>query len=529
MGRLAAIAGRSRRGAGLAGLAILLLGGSAAAWAQRPGDPYDPRLRGGVVIWIVSPDPDPRLRTAQTQAAAVAWPPQYQEQTAGSFGQISSSYGQTAGSVGQTAGSFGDTSGSAGQTAGSYGQTAGSFGNTAGSVGRNAGDAGKTMGDFGVSTTELPQAAARANTLNRAPPKFKRDTAWETFADQFHLLHPEFSIQFVDVFDTELRAKLTAAAGKDDYPDLLAWRQTPGLRLRADAAWLRQQLVTNLWTPLRWAQTEEIPDSNGRFRPGVFLLAGARNPDSARAFFVWLADGDWSPPAEPLESASAAVGEIAADVLSRLLQGGTVGSDADPQMAARDVRAEGAVQTPQVGIRTDVESVHLAAHSAVVTLRGVASGPHEFGAVNVVMVLRRDDQGRWRVLQVSPGLSASQQRQAADFLGVGRTSPNQLRTDGAKALGISQAAPPDGDRRPPQPELWWDNLGGATLQVVEWQYTPGPLSNLFFVPDNEIRLRTRVVARFAVAQRQYRWRVWSIGPDETIVVSPWRTLNIVPG
>jgi hypothetical protein len=509
--------------------AALLLSCAVAGWAQRR-DPYDPAQRGNVVIWIVSPDPDPRFRTAQAQASATPWPPQYQEQTAGSFGQTAGGYGQTAGSVGQTMGSFGDSASSTGQTSGSYGQTAGSFGNNAGSVGRNAGDAGKTMGEFGVSTTELPQAAAKANTLNRAPPKFKRDAAWATFAVQLHLSHPGFSIRFVDVFDTELKAKLTAAAGTDDYPDLLAWSQTRGLRLRIDAAWLGQQLVTNLWTPLRWAQTEEVPEST-KFRPGVFLLAGARNPDAARALFVWLADGDWIPPAEPLESASESVGEIAAVVLSRLLQGGTVGPDADPQMAARDVRAEGAVQSSQVEIRTDVKSVHLAANSAVVTLRGVASGAHEFGVINVVMVLRKDGQGRWGVLQVSPGLTSGQQQQAADLLVEGGGSPgaNQVRTEGAKALGISQAAPPDGDRRPPQPELWWDNLGGATLQVVEWQYSPGPLSNLFFVPDNGIRLRTRVIARFATAQRQYRWRVWSIGPDETIVVSPWRTLIIGAG
>jgi len=103
------------------------------------------------------------------------------------------------------------------------------------------------------------------------------------------------------------------------------------------------------------------------------------------------------------------------------------------------------------------------------------------------------------------------------------------RNEGTKPKGISQAAPPDGDRRSAEPELWWDNLGGATLQVVEWQTGAGPVTNLFFVPDTGSRLRTGVVARFARDQRQYRWRVWSVGPDGTIVVSPWRTLNIVEG
>jgi hypothetical protein len=104
-----------------------------------------------------------------------------------------------------------------------------------------------------------------------------------------------------------------------------------------------------------------------------------------------------------------------------------------------------------------------------------------------------------------------------------------LRNEGPKVLGISQAAPVDGETRTAQPELWWDNLGGATLQIVEWQQgAPNnwSVSNLYFVPDNRERLRTRVAARFALGG-QYRWRVWSVGPGGIVVLSPWRTMTIV--
>jgi hypothetical protein len=108
----------------------------------------------------------------------------------------------------------------------------------------------------------------------------------------------------------------------------------------------------------------------------------------------------------------------------------------------------------------------------------------------------------------------------------GHADSNPLGNEGNKPLGIAQASPIDGDNRSPQPELWWDNLGGASMQVVEWTLGASP-SNLFFVHDADSRLHTRAIARFATTAGKYRWRVWSIGTDGTIVLSPWRTLNIV--
>ena len=515
-----------RVGLGIACVA-LVLAAVGVARGQRAGAPL--RQSGGVVIWIVTSDPDAR---AKTQAAGIPWPPEYQEQTAGSFGQTAGGFGQTAGSYGQTAGSFGDTAGSNGQTAGNYGQTAGSYGATAGSVGQNAGDAGKTMDEFGVSTTDLPQAAARANAINR-PAKYKRDVVWEKFEASIHAAFPQFWVKFVDVFDTELQAKLTAAAGTSDQPDLLAWKQVPGLKFRVDASWLGQQVVTNLWRPIRWPQTEEA--DSGRtdiFWPEVFLLSGARNPDSARALCAWLSDDGRRLNPGKMTPQGDAVGQVAASVVRSLLQGGSAGASADPEMAGRDARmgsAAGYALSPQVNLRTDVEFVHLGDHLAVAAVRAVGVGPQEFGVLHALVVLRKDSQDRWKVLQASLDLAPDLQGQASDLLVQASEGASIPRNEGTKPKGISQAAPPDGDRRSAEPELWWDNLGGATLQVVEWQTGAGPVTNLFFVPDIGSRLRTGVVARFARDQRQYRWRVWSVGPDGTIVVSPWRTLNIVEG
>ena len=143
------------------------------------------------------------------------------------------------------------------------------------------------------------------------------------------------------------------------------------------------------------------------------------------------------------------------------------------------------------------------------------------------MVLRPDEALHWRVLQMSFDLARAQQLNAMGILArAGAESERVFRNEATLPLGILQASPTDGEGRSPQPDLWWDNLGGATLQVVEWQMSGAGSTYLYFVPDSANRLQTRVSARFAAAAGAYRWRVWSVGADGTIVISPWRTLRI---
>jgi hypothetical protein len=161
------------------------------------------------------------------------------------------------------------------------------------------------------------------------------------------------------------------------------------------------------------------------------------------------------------------------------------------------------------------------------------------------VILRLNGNGQWKVLQVSPDMEASARDRAVSLLEVyaagsaqlGYEGSSQLRNEGDKVLGISQATPKDGEALSPQPELWWDNLGGATLQAVEWQQGNGEAgtegkwgaSNLYFIADNNSRLRTRATARFAAAPGEYRWRVWSLGMGGDLVLSPWRTMKIIGG
>jgi hypothetical protein len=144
------------------------------------------------------------------------------------------------------------------------------------------------------------------------------------------------------------------------------------------------------------------------------------------------------------------------------------------------------------------------------------------------VVLRVDESGQWRVLQLTPNLAVEQQQVAAESLH--GFAARVRREEVAQVASASLAAPVDGDNRPPLPELWWDNLGAGSLEDVEWQRSLGNSwtgSNLYFVREDAGHLRTRTSGRFADAAGVYRWRVWSLGRGGTSAISGWRSVNIL--
>jgi hypothetical protein len=164
---------------------------------------------------------------------------------------------------------------------------------------------------------------------------------------------------------------------------------------------------------------------------------------------------------------------------------------------------------------------------AVVALRAVVEGPDNFGSAHAVAVLRPDATGQWRVLQLTPNLPVEEQDEAMSEL---NGFAAHVRRDAVEKLSsVALAAPVDGDNRSPVPEFWWDNPGGGTLQIVEWQRNEGAgfaSSNLYFVPGENEHLRTRTTGRFADTPGTYRWRVWSLGRGGTVALTAWRSVNI---
>ena len=277
-----------------------------------------------------------------------------------------------------------------------------------------------------------------------------------------------------------------------------------------------------------------VKNSHDPLAAEVAILANAPHPEAARAFAVWLSDGgicracgnepdDWA-----IVPANVAVAS-----LQSVLAGGGVGPDADADIAKQDVDAmrRAALMTlePLDNLKTRVDIVRAEANDrlAVVELRATVAVERAFGVLHAVVVLRRDVAGKWKVLQLTPNLSAAMQRDAASLVGQfcrDTKSP-------AKVLGISQAAPAEGEARSIRPDLWWDNLGGAAMQVIEWQQGYDETwsgTRMYFVPDRDPHLRTRVTADFATEAGKYRWRVWSMGNGGVVVLSPWKTLSVVP-
>jgi hypothetical protein len=478
-------------------VAMTVLLASALARGQQGtlrGDPaLEPLLQGEVVVWLVSHGGASPARTNGLTAES-------HEETAGDFGRESSTFGQTAGDTGQTAGSF------------------------------------------GVSDSELAGAiaAAHAAGVPDATGRIKRDLAlWMFLARDSP---PGASVRYVDVGDGELKERLEAAARERSLPDVIVGYPLP-------AAWYggERRLADRYGVAMVGPEAEGRGSAQTRGGdwawPDVAILRGAPHPAAARAYALWLMDSglcrgcvrittradDAARTSEPVETAER--------VLRAVLTGQPPGNDADLEMApfeARDITGNSSRLANPVElrrwqdrtIRVDVMAVQGGKALAVVELRAIASSSTEFGVYHALAVLRPDTAGRWRVLHLTPQMSRSvanlQTMPLLNYAGNGTAHE-------ASTVGVTLASPPNGDDRMPKPELWWDNAGGATMQVVEWQRCDPRCSvpELQLVPDADVRLHTRVIAGFAEKPARYRWRVWSMARGGTLVLSPWRSFSVI--
>jgi hypothetical protein len=383
----------------------------------------------------------------------------------------------------------------------------------------------------------LPAAAEAANKINPNGFRPKRTREWEQFVSRVERELPGVEFRFVDVFAGTLHTSMNAAAGTPNAPDVLVGQPLPnGWRTLVS-----QKGAELVWRPARLTMQEHEVGFSGS-RPEAAALSQAHNPEVAREFVAWVYGLDW----HALGSAGAVpkapgneLANVAVRVFNAVLMGGMPG-DTDREMAPYSVEVFGAIEmgnfpagwAENLRFQTEVSSVTTRNGFAVVTLASTLDGPSAFGEAHALEVLRRDDDGHWKVLQITPNLERNQQETARRLLAEAGAKETAVGlTEGTTVLGISQASPPDGESRSGAPELWWDNKGGATLQVVEWQQEFGAgawsISNLYFVPDANGRLRTVTTARFAASRGKYRWRVWSMGLNGALVLSPWRTFNVL--
>jgi hypothetical protein len=493
----------------LAAGSLAQIRGQTAAPAAAAKPDWSPQSRHGwITIWrVVSVGPPRAVSIASLS-------PELRSQTSGSFGQTAGSFGQSAGNTGQTSGSFGQSAGNTGKAAGSVGQTAGSF---------------------GVSTAALASAAAASNGTNAIAPKDDSSlTRLNRDLEDGHGGLTFLDVAVEEVGIDELQTQLDAVAGTADAPDVLVGTPLPETWSDQNSGLVRRYGLVTLGAVNPIPQTEA-----GEYaprRPEASILVRAPHPRSAREFIKWLSDRSsyTNRPLPPLSTDTPSL--LARAALRSVLFGGDIGAAADRQMA--DFNPRIAQQTAMAvygeglldGLKVDMTWSPVSANDrfAVVELHAVMESKAAFGVAHAVAVLRLDEAGQWKILQLTPNLAVEQQQVAAEHLFGFATRVR--REEVAQVKSASLAAPLDGDNRPPVPEFWWDNMGNGTLEVVEWQKRAGngwTGSNLYFVPEDAGHLRTRTTGRFADAAGLYRWRVWSLGRGGTSAISGWRSVNIL--
>jgi hypothetical protein len=518
--------------------------------------------QGRLTIWYVgAPSHPPQTNLQAIAGLHDATPLTYQSRTTGGFGQSSSSYGEDAAGYGVDAdsrsisvpqagpgrdapaatpngigykqlesGSFGQEANTYGQEASTYGTTGtggpksdGSFGQSASSFGEKSGDNGQDVGSFGNTLSTV--ATAANNT-----PKPPSDPATETFRARLQQNFPDLQLRFTEVAADELKDRLLDERGTPDYPDVLVgslpqswWR---GMQAEFGLAMLRPAAFYPNGV------TEPPPPS-----VPFAILAHAPHMREARAFGLWMSEpysgcaGCVEAGLSKREQAAATVGFSA---MQRLLDGGSVDGEADPEMAHtsalgvdRMLSTLGGTSAASATPHIEVERVSVNGSIAAVALRVMVSSPGVFGVAHPLLVLREQKDGHWKVLQVS--LNLQQIEQASFRQALMDTSAPGAAEQRAGVKGVTLAAPTEGATSSPRPDLVWDNNGGAGLQVVEWQmgHEGGwSDSRLYLVEDHSPRLQTHVRAEFAVFPGQYHWRVWSIGAHGNMKISPWRTFNV---
>jgi hypothetical protein len=546
----------------LAFAALALVCGAAVAQeddSETPGvvNVLDALRSGPLVIWVVglAAPKVPKVQGAQVYRAPE---PGYHESTPSTLGQTAGSYGQTAGSYGvdassptisapssptnpradpsantaagsgyteQTSGSFGQTSSSYGTTASSHGQTASSLGQNAGGFGQTSGSYGQTAGSYGQSASSFGEPATDADKAKAAPRAAGSSPLLQELQSQISDALPELAVSFQDVPIDQLAQSLRAATGTALYPDVLVGN------LPQDG-FPSGMTMTSL-TPARFL-SDGVTDGQ-TFEHQYVVLSTAPHLRTAVAFSLWMGEPYEECPGcveaglGPEEKSAAGVAVVA---VQRLMQGSSVGEDADPLMApfppnlGRSIlSASGNRVLSEDLAHVELMRVSTVGSLAAASLRVMVGSSGVFGVAHPLVVLRKGDNGKWRVLHVSLNLPAVESQTQRDAL----VAPCTDELCGGALAGVSLASPREGEQRQPMPELWWDNGGGSRLEVVEWQGNAGggwSDARLFLVPDRGAKLRTQVTAQFAEREATYRWRVWSVGTDGATKISAWRTFKI---
>lgn len=496
---------------------------AASAFAQNES----PLVRGRLVLWVVRPAAkgwNPELARMDPSLGPAGIPKTVQEQTAGSFGTASSNVGTAASEYGQTASTLGQTAGSYGHAASEHGQAAGSYGTASSNVGQTAGSYGQTSSSY--SGPDSGGTVDRRNLDRWLTPV--RAPLWSQLRDSLRHDFPGLQAVMYEIREEDLQAGILAAAGRPEAADVLLGAPLPTRWATANHGALLQTIVqakTETFFPAylpsykvsAWGHTCLEPEQR------YAVMVNAANPDGARAFSAWfsaayacetnLVDKD-----RPLNEAET----IAVHAAGALVTGGSFGAEFDKDAVKI---APGIFSAWNVEMHQAVLSSHGDALFRAVGVRSIVADKQVARVIRTLVVLRRgSSEEPWRILQITLDMTLPMLMDSVNMLG----SAVMGKPSGQALTAVSLAAPRDGEARMPTPDLWWDNKGGAKLEVVEWMPSGIAPSRLFLVQDTDGVAKTRVGAAFATFAGEVKWRVWSVGSGGAVAMTGWRGMVITP-
>ncbi len=508
----------------------MTLSAQSTHYSHAADDPSLTALRTGTLnVWVVR-KAAPGWKPAGSDTALMGnLPTTMAEQTAGSFGTASSNYGQTASTYGHNASSVGSNASDVGQTAGSVGQTAGNFGTASSNYGTASSNYGQTAGSYGQTAGSFSGTGTAAPGATTGPRLVRgSDPVWSATFARLRTDFPELHTHVSTVREEDLVDALQATQGTTIAPDLLlispngwSWAETG-----QGAAW------SSVMVPLGALRfPSQMEGLTGATITAALptVLRGAGHPLSARAFAVWLQSFRRCDACTPIIPASYSDQErLAAAAARSVLVSDTADGSADSAYATSDaslVRAEilqgpHTVALDSLQLRSDVIDSVSGDVFALVSVRVTAEVNSGFGVVQAMVVERRDNDGNWHVLHVTPDMSASMEMRAKKYLSAYAITAEKV----VPAEVVTLDSPKDGAFTTLRPELGWEHKGAPTLEVIEWQ-RGGPehwgAASMFLVPDDGQHLRTRATADFVARPGQYRWRVWALSPSGDLAVSEW--------
>ena len=252
-----------------------------------------------------------------------------------------SNFGQNAAGYGTAASNYGQNGSTAGQNAGSYGTEASSYGTAASNVGQNASDYGATNGNG------APAEAANSGAPMQQQGPLKNAQA-EQVKESLRQAFPDLQMRFLAVDPDQLKARLMAARGTADYPDVLLGT--------LPAAWwsgMDTEFGLGMLRPAVFYPNGVTENSEGE--PEVAILMHAPHMQAARAFALWMSEPTSDCPGcvqASLVGKEATAATVAKTAMERLLNGEPLGDAADPDLvmdSSRSVRRMLAIMGSTIG------------------------------------------------------------------------------------------------------------------------------------------------------------------------------------